>query len=330
MNSEAQAADEVYKLMLNGTVYLLKFAGTTLKLGALGVPAVAGLAQSILHQDRRTRGRVKMERIIAEGKGLCTFLLPASELETFKKQAVSSKLLFAAVESEAVKEARRGALESGQKFEMPKDGMITIYCAGDKASLVNSLILANRLHGRQIAEAEQVGAEQTAAQEMTVEQTVTQEATEVQRPITEADIARHNEELLKVFGVESRQKQQPETEQNPTKAAERENPSENGSQRSAANATSEKREVDMEHLESTVQPDLDIEHLESAVVMENDVLPEQRQSVRAHLAEIKADMARMQQAPEALAEKEQSFTARLMGKVREKNAEALQQKGERS
>lgn len=204
MYSEAQAADEVYKLVLDGTVYFFKFSGAALKLGLQGGVKMAALIQAIANQDNRTRGKVKMARIIGEGKGISTFLIPASELATFHKQAKSSKLLYTAVESEAVQQARKQALETGTAYIPPADEMVMIYCAGDKANVVNSLIMANKMHGRQVADAEQVGQEQASqgaipVQEVAPGQTEQQVSEGTAVPEGEKEINQNYDDLMNLF-----------------------------------------------------------------------------------------------------------------------------------
>lgn len=319
MNSEAEAAELILRIVFGGTAYFLKAMPSMVVGGIEGCKAFGGMIQNAVNKHR-TKGSSKLEYIIRQEKGMSVFTLPEKEMDLFKEAA--SK----------IKKHPYVALDSVEKTDAP-DRMITIICTGDDAPLFNAIIKQNRLHGNMAADFEHQRTEKVAEKPEPAKEPVSKEAVEQaeQQKAAQEDTAKKNEEFINA--VEGKGRGEKETE-NPTPAAEEtmENAplSENASQ-SFRGSIDSKEEVDIEHLHSEVQKDVDIEHLPSAIEIEGkqpeadpkeDTFalrkddPHARPSVRQHLKEVTEELEKQQADPNSEVNRSQTINI-IMQKLQE-------------
>ena len=87
MNTSGEAADQVMRMMLNGTEVLLKLTGT-------GVMHVSTSLFSTLRQQKRTRGRARLETMLKSGKPLKVYTFRDRDLQKFKEVAKQYGVLY--------------------------------------------------------------------------------------------------------------------------------------------------------------------------------------------------------------------------------------------
>ena len=87
MNTSGEAADQVMRMMLNGTEVLLKLTGT-------GVMHVSTSLFSTLRQQKRTRGRARLETMLKSGKPLKVYTFRDRDLQKFKEVAKQYGILY--------------------------------------------------------------------------------------------------------------------------------------------------------------------------------------------------------------------------------------------
>ena len=80
MNTSGEAADQVMKMMLNGTEVLIKLTGT-------GAKNAAVLLYSMARQQKKTKGSARLESMLRSGKPLKVYTFKADDLPKFKEVA---------------------------------------------------------------------------------------------------------------------------------------------------------------------------------------------------------------------------------------------------
>ena len=80
MNTSGEAADQVVRMMLNGTEVLIKLTGS-------GAKNVAILLYSIARQQKKTKGHARLESMLRSGKPLKVYTFRDSDLPKFKEVA---------------------------------------------------------------------------------------------------------------------------------------------------------------------------------------------------------------------------------------------------
>ncbi len=87
MNTSGEAADQVLRMMLNGTEVLVKLTGT-------GAKNAAVLLYSIARQQKKTKGSARLETMIRSGKPLKVYSFRDSDLPKFKEVAKQYGILY--------------------------------------------------------------------------------------------------------------------------------------------------------------------------------------------------------------------------------------------
>ena len=87
MNLGSDPADQVVRYTLEGTEFALRLSGTAAKNFAVFVAAV-------LRDQKKTRGKTNLTRLLREGKPLKFFSIPADRMREFAQEAKRHGLLF--------------------------------------------------------------------------------------------------------------------------------------------------------------------------------------------------------------------------------------------
>ena len=87
MNTSGEAADQVMKMMLNGTEVLIKLTGT-------GAKNAAVLLYSMARQQKKTKGSARLESMLRSGKPLKVYTCKADDLPKFKEVAKQYGILY--------------------------------------------------------------------------------------------------------------------------------------------------------------------------------------------------------------------------------------------
>ena len=87
MNTSGEAADQVMRMMLNGTEVLLKLSGA-------GARQTAVLLYSALKQQNKTSGAARLSSMLRSGKPLKVYTFKDQDLEKFKECAKEYGVLF--------------------------------------------------------------------------------------------------------------------------------------------------------------------------------------------------------------------------------------------
>ena len=78
LNTGGEAADQVIRMSLNGAEVALKITGVAAK-------EVATMLYAILKDNKRSKGRTRLENLIKTGRPLTIFTVKADDYEQFKK-----------------------------------------------------------------------------------------------------------------------------------------------------------------------------------------------------------------------------------------------------
>ena len=87
MNTSGEAADQVMKMMLNGTEVLIKLTGT-------GAKNAAVLLYSIAREQKKTKGSARLESMLRSGKPLKVYTFKADDLPKLKEVAKQYGILY--------------------------------------------------------------------------------------------------------------------------------------------------------------------------------------------------------------------------------------------
>lgn len=87
MNYGADAADQIVRYSLDGVEHTLRISGTVAKNLAIFIAAV-------MKDQKKTRGRTRMERMLRERKPMKFFSVPKDRLREFAQEAKSKGLLY--------------------------------------------------------------------------------------------------------------------------------------------------------------------------------------------------------------------------------------------
>ena len=90
MSTQAEAADQVVKIMLEGSEHAIKIAGA-------GAKQIAALLYAILRDQKRTKGKTRLAGMLRSGKELRIFPVKADELKKFCKEAKKYGVLYCAL-----------------------------------------------------------------------------------------------------------------------------------------------------------------------------------------------------------------------------------------
>ena len=87
MNTSGEAADQIVKMFLDGADRLVRLSGTGAKHGAV-------LLYSLAKQQKKTKGRARLETMLRSGKPLKVYTFKESDLPQFKKVADQYGILY--------------------------------------------------------------------------------------------------------------------------------------------------------------------------------------------------------------------------------------------
>lgn len=87
MNTSGEAADQVMRMMLEGSEVLIKLSGK-------GAKNIVVLLYSILKEQNKTRGHERLSNMLRSGKPLKVYTFKREDLEQFKKSAKEYGILY--------------------------------------------------------------------------------------------------------------------------------------------------------------------------------------------------------------------------------------------
>ena len=90
MNTGGEAADQVIRMSLNGAEVALKITGVAAK-------EVATLLVAILKDNKKSKGRTRLENLIKTGRPLTIFTVKVDDYDQFKQEAKRYGILYCAV-----------------------------------------------------------------------------------------------------------------------------------------------------------------------------------------------------------------------------------------
>lgn len=117
MNTSGEAADQVVRMSLEAGEAALKISGT-------GAQQLAVLLYAVLKEQKKTRGRVRLETLVRSGKPLTVFSVKESDLKTFVKEAKQYGILYCAIRNPKGK----------------SDGMVDIMVKEEDAPRINRIV----------------------------------------------------------------------------------------------------------------------------------------------------------------------------------------------
>lgn len=79
MNTGGEAADQVIRISLNGMEVAAKISGKA----AL---EIANMLYAVMKDQKKTKGKTRLENLISTGKPLSVFTLKSSDLASFQKK----------------------------------------------------------------------------------------------------------------------------------------------------------------------------------------------------------------------------------------------------
>ncbi|WP_256437686.1 DUF3801 domain-containing protein [[Eubacterium] hominis] len=80
MNTGGEAADQVIRISLNGMEVAAKISGKA----AL---EIANMLYAVMKDQKKTKGKTRLENLISTGKPLSVFTLKSSDLASFQKRS---------------------------------------------------------------------------------------------------------------------------------------------------------------------------------------------------------------------------------------------------
>lgn len=122
MNTSGEAADQVVRMALQTGEVALKITGE-------GAKQLAVLLYAILKEQKKSKGKARMETLVRTGKPLTVYSVKESDIKEFVKEAKRYGVLYC-----AVRNPRRS-----------KDGMVDVIVKQEDASRINRIIKRFRL-----------------------------------------------------------------------------------------------------------------------------------------------------------------------------------------
>lgn len=117
LNTGGEAADQVIKMGLNGAEVALRITGVAAK-------EVATMLYAILKDNKKSKGRTRLENLIKTGRPLTIFTVKASDYDQFKIEAKKYGILYSGI----------------RDSRMNKDGMVDIIVKEEDASRINRIV----------------------------------------------------------------------------------------------------------------------------------------------------------------------------------------------
>lgn len=115
MSTQAEAADQVVKILLDGSEHAIRVAGA-------GAKQIAVLLYALLKDQKRTKGKVRLTNMLRSGKELRIFPVKADNLKKFCKEAKKYGVLYCAL-----------------RQKKDKDGVIDVMARAEDASKINRI-----------------------------------------------------------------------------------------------------------------------------------------------------------------------------------------------
>lgn len=115
MSTQAEAADRVVKIMLDGSEHAIKIAGA-------GAKQIAVLLYAILKDQKRTKGKVRLANMLRSNKELRIFPVRQEDVKLFCKEAKAYGVLYCAL-----------------RLKKSKDGVVDIMARAEDASKINRI-----------------------------------------------------------------------------------------------------------------------------------------------------------------------------------------------
>jgi len=116
MNTNADAADQVVSMSLQGVKVIAEITGE-------GAKNLATYLYAVLKDQKRTRGKIRLEGLLRSGKELNVFAVKTEDLPKFSKEA-----------------KRYGVLYCALRDKKDKDGMCDIMVRADDAVKINRIM----------------------------------------------------------------------------------------------------------------------------------------------------------------------------------------------
>ena len=136
MNTSGEAADQVVRMSLEVGEAALKISGA-------GAKQLAVLLYAILKEQKKTRGRARLETLVRSGRPLTVFSVKESDLRKFVQEAKRYGILYCAVRNP------KGS----------SDGMVDIMVKEEDAPRINRIV--ERFQFATVTEAAQIKTERT-------------------------------------------------------------------------------------------------------------------------------------------------------------------------
>lgn len=134
MNTSGEAADQVVRMSMEVGEAALRISGE-------GAKQLAVLLYAILKEQKKTRGRAKLETLVRSGKPLTVFSVKESDLKKFVQEAKRYGILYC-----AVRDRKRNS-----------DGMVDIMVKEEDAPRINRIV--ERFQFASVTEAAQIKTE---------------------------------------------------------------------------------------------------------------------------------------------------------------------------
>lgn len=134
MNTSGEAADQVVRMSLEAGEAALKISGT-------GAKQLAVILYAILKEQKKTKGRARLETLVRSGKPLTVFSVRESDLKKFVQEAKRYGILYCAVRDP------KGS----------RDGMVDIMVKEEDAPRINRIV--ERFKFASVTEAAQIKTE---------------------------------------------------------------------------------------------------------------------------------------------------------------------------
>lgn len=122
MNTSGDAAEQIVRMSLETGEAALKISGA-------GAQQLAVLLYAVLKEQRKTRGRARMETMVRSGKPLTVFSVKRGDLKEFVREAKRYGVLYCVIRS------RKGS----------SDGLVDIMVKEEDASRINRIVERFRL-----------------------------------------------------------------------------------------------------------------------------------------------------------------------------------------
>lgn len=159
MNTSGDAAEQIVRMSLETGEAALKISGA-------GAQQLAVLLYAVLKEQKKTRGRARMETMVRSGKPLTVFSVKKGELREFVKEAKRYGILYCAIQSPKGK----------------SDGLVDIMVKEEDAPRINRIVERFRLASVKVEPEIQQGRQETGKETGSQQRRGLQERQEPQEP----------------------------------------------------------------------------------------------------------------------------------------------------